>query len=93
MENVKVKGKVELFEMESAWHYVRVPKNISEMFTGKTFRGLVPITERLGGSEWKTSLLPMGDGTHFIALKAQVRKKEEIKLGDDIELEFSLRDY
>ena len=93
MENIKVKGKVELFELESPWHYVRVPKKISEMFTGKTFRGLVPITVKLGSSEWKTSLLPMGDGTHFIALKAQVRKNENIKLGDNIELSFSLRDY
>ncbi|MDR3137164.1 MAG: DUF1905 domain-containing protein [Coriobacteriales bacterium] len=32
--------------------------------------------------------MPMGDGTHFIALPAKVRTREKIKLGDKILVAF-----
>jgi len=35
--------------------------------------------------------LPMGDGTHFIALPAKVRKKENLSLGDEVEISFETR--
>ncbi|MFN0116865.1 MAG: DUF1905 domain-containing protein [Elusimicrobiota bacterium] len=55
-------------------------------------RGLIPIFITLGKSIWKSSLLPMGDGTHFIALPAKVRKAEDIKIGKRVKLSFVLRD-
>lgn len=87
----KIKGKIELFPQKGGWFYVRVPVMITEKLSDRATRGLIPITATLGSSVWDTSLLPMGDGTHFIALKAKVRKKEDIDLGDNIEVSFSLR--
>lgn len=86
-----VSGTVKIFPLENPWVYVSVPKEYTEMTAHLAERGLVPITVTLGSSTWDTSLLPMGDGTQFIALKASVRKKEGLELGDKIKLTFKLR--
>jgi len=54
-------------------------------------RGLIAITAHIGNSSWPTSLLPMGDGTHFIALPAKVRTKEKLSLGAAVEISFAMR--
>lgn len=91
-QSYPVSGKVEIFPMENPWIYVRVPQKYTKMFKQFAERGLVAITATLGSSTWKTSLLPMGDGSQFIAFKASVRKKEGVKVGDEISLEFRLRE-
>lgn len=93
MENIfAVSGKVELFPQKGGWHFVRVPKEYSEATQLLADRGLVAITATLGDESWNTSLLPMGDGTHFIALPAKIRKSEKITLGQKIKLTFALRE-
>lgn len=56
-------------------------------------RGLIPISITLGEMNWDSSLMPMGDGTHFIALSAKVRKAENLKFGDGVNLSFTFRDH
>lgn len=90
-KQIEVKGKVELFPQKGGWYYIRVPKKITKLFSSVANRGLIPIKITLGSSVWDSSLLPMGDGTHFIALKAAVRKKEGIDVGDRIRLHFQPR--
>ena len=41
---------------------------------------------------WDTSLLPMGNGRHFIALKALVRKTNDIEVGDQATIRFRVQD-
>jgi hypothetical protein len=91
-EDFPVHGKVELFPQKGGWFFVRVPKQYSDLTKDLSDRGLVAITAKVGGSVWKTSLLPMGDGTHFIALPAKVRKKEKVDLNQTIEMTFVLRE-
>jgi predicted pyridoxine 5'-phosphate oxidase superfamily flavin-nucleotide-binding protein len=86
-----VKGKVEIFPQEGGWVFVRVPDQYTEMTRGHADRGLVAITAKSGTTTWNTSLMPMGDGTHFIALSAKVRRAENIRVGDTISLSFRLR--
>jgi hypothetical protein len=86
-----LKGKVEVFPQEGGWVYVRVPDQYTEMTRGYADRGLVAITAKTGTTTWNTSLMPMGDGTHFIALSAKVRRAENIRVGDTISLSFRLR--
>ena len=69
-----ISGKVELFPQKGGWYFVRVPKKYTEMTKDLTDRDLVAITASVGDSYWDTSLFPMGDGTHFIALSAKIRK-------------------
>ena len=82
---------VELFEREKGWYYISVPTNLSKPLEHLADRGLIAVTAKVGNSRWPTSLLPMGDGTHFIALSAKVRKKEKLLLGMAVEVFFETR--
>jgi hypothetical protein len=84
-------GKVELFKREKGWYYVSVPTELSKPLEHLADRGLIAVTARVGDSSWPTSLLPMGDGTHFIALPAKVRKKENVLIDGDVEISFEIR--
>jgi len=85
-------AKIERFEMPGGWHYVPVPLELSKPleFLATNF-GYVAITAVVGNSSWPTSLLPKGDGTHFIALPAKVRSKEKLSFGTEIEISFEIR--
>ncbi|HYN31946.1 MAG TPA: DUF1905 domain-containing protein [Ilumatobacteraceae bacterium] len=87
-----VTGEVELFPQEGGWFFVRVPRWISDELDDMADRGLIAIRATIGDSTWDTSLLPMGDGTKFIALNARVRKVNVLALGDHLTVRFSLRD-
>jgi len=91
MENTFV-AKIECFEMPGGWHYVPVPTELSAPleFLAINF-GFIAITAKVGNSSWQTSLLPKGDGTHFIALPAKVRSKEKLSYGAEIEISFEPR--
>ncbi len=47
--------------------------------------GVIPVTVRIGNTEWKTSLFPR-DGRYMVPLKASARKAENIDLGDEVKL-------
>ena len=91
MENIFV-AKIECFEMPGGWHYVPVPTELSAPleFLAINF-GFIAITAKVGNSSWQTSLLPKGDGTHFIALPAKVRSKEKLSYGAEVEISFEPR--
>lgn len=91
-EAFEFSGPLELFPQQGGWHYVRAPKKISEPLLPFADRGLIAIEATIGDSTWPTSLLPMGDGTHFIAVPAKVRNKEKLELGDTVKLNFVLRE-
>ncbi|GHU99841.1 hypothetical protein FACS1894211_05960 [Clostridia bacterium] len=92
MESYEFQGIVELFPQDKGWHFVRVPDALSEPFKRLEDRGLIAVTAFVGSSAWNTSQLPMGDGSHFIALPATVRSKEKIHLGDTVKVMFRIRE-
>ena len=79
------------FERNKGWHYVSVPEHLRKPLKHHADRGLIAVTVKIGSSSWATSLLPMGDGTHFIALPAKGRAEENIMLGDIIDVSFEVR--
>jgi hypothetical protein len=85
-------AKVDLFERDKGWYFVSVPSELSKPLEHLADRGLIAVTATVGKSSWPTSLLPMGDRTHFIALPAKVRIKEKLSRGDDVEVSFALRE-
>jgi hypothetical protein len=91
LNKYKTKAKVEIFPQKGGWVYTRIPTEITKRLLHLADRGLIPINATVGKTSWKTSLLPMGDGTHFIALNAKVRKKETIELGNEITIYFEPR--
>ena len=86
-------SKIERFEMQGGWHFVAVPVELSRPleYLAVNF-GYIAVTAKVGDSSWETSLLPKGDGTHFIALPAKVRSKEKLSLGAEIEISFETRE-
>ena len=84
-------ANIEIFEREMGWYYVSVPTDLSKSLEYFADRGLIAVTAKIGNSTWPTSLLPMGDGTHCIALPAKVRSKEKLSLGMTVELSFETR--
>lgn len=84
-------AKIELFEREKGWYYASVPTELSKHLEHLSERGLIAVTAKIGNSIWPTSLLPMGDGTHFIALPEKVRSREKLSLGAEVEISFETR--
>lgn len=87
----EVSGEVHLFPQEAGWHYVPIPPWITDELSGLADRGVIAVRATVGSSSWDTSLLPKGDGTHFIALNAKVRKATGLAVGDTARVTFTPR--
>lgn len=48
--------------------------------------GMIPVTVRIGRTEWATSLFPQ-DGGYIVPIKAAVRRSEGLAEGDEVSLE------
>lgn len=51
--------------------------------------GVIPVTVKVGKTEWKTSLFPK-DGQYLVPIKMVVQKAEHLKEGDEIKLKLEL---
>lgn len=90
-QKISFKAKVQRFPGKMGWFYVQVPKNLIPKNLPVVNRWqFVKIKAQIGKTEWNTSLLPKGGGESFIALKAPIRKKEGVKLSDEIEITFEV---
>lgn len=76
--------------------FVTVPENESNVIKAISGSvtygwGVIPVKVTIGETEFKTSLFPR-EGKYAVPIKADVRKKEGIELGDKIsvKLEISL---
>jgi hypothetical protein len=86
----KLRGKVWLYPGMAGWHFVSVPKSkskeIKELFaTNLRGFGSIPVNVTIGKTSWQTSIFPdKKSSTYVMPLKADVRKKENIKAGKTI---------
>lgn len=91
MYDYEITGKLEIFKMKGGWHYVRVPRDISDQLLFRGIKGMIPIEANVGNSKWNTSLMSMGDKNYFVAIKSLVRKDENIHLGDTVKIGLNIR--
>ena len=80
------RGEIWFWRGPAPWHFVTVPEEecaaIAEVAPAVTYGwGMIPVTARIGDSEWKTSLWPK-DGTYIVPVKAWVREAEQLDVGD-----------
>lgn len=80
-----------LFPQDGGWYYVAVPQDYTDTLKPLADRGLVAVQVTVGGSSWKTSLLPIGDGSQFIPLPAKVRRQENLAINSHVEVSFVVR--
>ena len=90
-----VTGEVFEWRGPAPFHFVALsPQQASEvrdMAREVTYGwGMIPVTGRVGRTEFTTSLWPK-EGTYYVPLKDAVRLGEGFGLGDDITVELELR--
>ena len=89
--DVTFKGTVQKFPGSGGWVYVAVPKKYTkELKQRRRAWGMFPITAYVGKTSWKTKLMMKKGGNFFVALKATIRNKEQINVGDRITISFKL---
>jgi hypothetical protein len=93
--NIEFKGKIWYWRGPSPFHFVTVPakqsrdmKVISELVTYGW--GMIPVTARIGKTEWKTSLFPK-EGRYLVPVKDSVRKAENLEQGDTVAVRLEVR--
>lgn len=80
----KIRAHVWLYPGMTSWHFVTVPKDVSEDIKHnfgdrKRGWGSLPVVVSIGNTSWKTSIFPDKEtGGYLLPLKAVVRKKENI---------------
>jgi hypothetical protein len=88
----------ELWRWESRrelWTFVSVPADLSAEIAENTAGlaggfGSLAVEARIGGSRFRTSIFPSGDGTYALPVKRAVREAEGVGLGDRVEVELAL---
>jgi hypothetical protein len=83
---IEFRGEVFEWRGPAPFVYVAVPEaesaEVRSVATAVTYGwGMVPVTVRVGGTEWRTSLFPK-EGRYLVPLKVAVRKAEGIGAGD-----------
>ena len=80
------------YKAPGGWYFISVPEDVSkEIRENLKWQeegwGRLKITAEIGSSNWKTSIwFDTKRGTYLLPLKADVRKKEKIETGKDIEV-------
>jgi len=88
------RGEIWSWRGPAPYHFVTVPDEESAAIEAVapmvTYGwGVIPVTVRIGGTEWTTSLFPK-DGGYVVPLKDAVRRAESLALGDTVEIALTI---
>jgi hypothetical protein len=79
-------GELWFWKGPAPWHFITVPDEESTALEATSAFvtygwGMIPVTARIRGTGWKTSLYPK-DGRYVVPVKAWVRRAEALEVGD-----------
>jgi hypothetical protein len=85
---IEFDGKILFWRGPAPWYFVTVPETQSldlKAISGFVTYGwgVIPVSVRIGQTEWKTSLFPK-DGRYLVPIRASVRKVEDLDLDDEV---------
>ena len=88
-------AEIWLWSAKEAWHFVTLPQDQAEeiKFFAKNRNGFgsIKVNVTLGNSQWKTSIFPDSkSGSFVLPIKKDIRKTENIGVGDTITLSIDL---
>jgi Domain of unknown function (DUF1905) len=80
-------GEISYWRGPAPFYFVAVPsdgcREIRTIASAVTYGwGVIPVTVRIGGTVWTTSLFPK-DGGYLVPIKDAVRRAEGLALGDE----------
>ena len=88
-------GEIWYWRGPAPFHFVTVPREgctqlhaISKLVTYGW--GVIPVTVRVGASEWTTSLFPK-DGGYLVPIKDTIRATEGLAAGDAVDIRLVVR--
>ncbi len=86
--DLEFSGEMWFWKGPAPWHFVTVPEeDCYELEAASTVVsygwGMIPVTARIGGTRWTTSLWPK-DGRYIVPIKTEVRRAEGLNLGDTV---------
>lgn len=84
---IEFTAKVERFDGIGTWTYATVPINCEKEFNQK---GRIRVKAVINKISFSSTLIPHGNGFHFIILNKDIRDKAKISLGDQVEARFEL---
>lgn len=76
----------------ASWHFVTLPMDVAEALRGASYGqsgrfGMVHVTAHIGDVVWETKLFKdTRTGSYLLPVKAAVRKKAGVKMGDMVEV-------
>lgn len=89
-QQLSFQSKLERIASEANYFALSVPLKISQSLGT---RGPVPVSARVSGSEaFLVSLFPVGEGRHYLRVKAKIRDQAKIKEGDRARVEITVID-
>lgn len=94
--NLDITGDIWHWRGPSPFYFVTVPEDeslhIQAVAAGVTYGwGMIPVTARIGGTEWTTALFPK-DGRYVVPLKDAVRRAEDLDEGETVTVRLTVAD-
>jgi hypothetical protein len=87
-------GEIWFWRGPAPFHFVTVPEEeclaLKEVSAVVTYGwGMIPVSVRIGDSEWTTSLWPKNGG-YIVPVKKWVQDAEELDIGDTVEVRLTV---
>ncbi len=91
---IEFEGEIIYWRGPAPFFFVAVPeqqsRDIKAISTLVTYGwGVIPVTVRIGKTEFKTSLFPK-DGLYLVPIKVAVRKAEQLEQGDTVTVQLDV---
>jgi hypothetical protein len=95
MADVEFSGEVVEWRGPAPYHFLVTPAEesawLADIMRDVTYGwGMIPVTGRIGGTEFTTSLWPR-QGAFWVPIKDAVRSAEDIDLGDVVTVALTIR--
>jgi hypothetical protein len=93
--DLEFSGELWYWRGPAPFHFITVPDDPSIALRAVSAVvsygwGMIPVTVRIGGTVWETSLFPK-DGRYVVPIKDVVRKAEGLADGDTVTVELAIR--
>jgi hypothetical protein len=86
--DLEFSGEMWFWKGPAPWYFITVPdEDCAELHAASAVVsygwGMIPVTARIGGTAWTTSLWPK-DGRYIVPVKTAVRRAEALEVGDTV---------